>query len=154
MSSSSPIIIFDLNRTLYDPETDALLEDALDVLQTCLDRGYRLALVSHNEKARADIIDAFGLRRFFNIVSLVEEKNASVFVDILAQMMAPITQSFAIGDVARKEIAIGKALGMQTIWLRAGKFKDVLPASIQEQPTYTAEKLWDVLAYLPPVDVA
>ena len=151
---SSPIIIFDLNRTLYDPETDALLERAVDVLQACLDRGYRLALVSHNEKARADIIDAFDLRRFFSVISLVDEKNTAVFTDILTEMTAPIAQSFAIGDVIPKEIAIGNTCGLQTIWLRAGKFKDMLPTNLQEQPTYTVGKLWDVLAYLPPVDAA
>ncbi len=53
-----------------------------------------------------------------------------------------------VGDRIKREITIGNRLGMKTAWFKNGKFKDELPESKDEEPTYTLTKLEDVIQLL------
>ena len=148
---SSPIIIFDLNRTLYDPERHQLVDHALFVLESCRSRGYALFLVSHNEPTRAEVVDSFGLRSFFRDSFFVDGKSPELFKTILGAAGANPADSFVIGDVVKSEILFGNICGMKTIWVSVGKFKDQVPQTVTQRPTYTTKDLLAILSLIPPV---
>ena len=59
------IIIFDFNRTLYDPDQQCLVADARLVLQALRERGFSLCLISRAAPSRKELITELGLDQYF-----------------------------------------------------------------------------------------
>ena len=142
------IIIFDFNRTLYDPETHCLIIGARFVLRTLLRRGFLLYLVSHAEQSRKELIKNLKIKQYFSHIVVTKEKSKKDFQEIIGRNAVNRNLSFVVGDRVRKEIRIGNLLGMQTVWVRTGKFAYENPRKKIEQPTYTVHTLRDVLSVI------
>lgn len=139
------IIIFDFNRTIYDPDSKHLVQGAKLVLRTLLRRRFGLYLISRAGRSRRQLIENLGIKQYFVRVIVAREKSKKDLERIAARLSIMRGSSFVIGDRVRSEIRIGNALGLQTVWVRAGKFADELPIKVIEQPTYTVNELRDVL---------
>jgi FMN phosphatase YigB (HAD superfamily) len=142
------IIIFDFNRTLYDPDNDCLMFGARFVLRILIRRGFVLYLVSRAGQSRGQLIDNLGIGQYFAQIIITKEKGKKDFQKIIAREMINRSLSFVIGDRVRKEISIGNVLGMQTVWVKAGKFAREKPRKKIEQPTYIVHTLRDVLSVI------
>ncbi len=141
------VIIFDFNRTIYDPDSDKLVAGAKFVLRTLLRRGFKLFLISRAQKSRRELINKLGLDEYFVRVVVTSDKNRGDFERFLSKK-TDLSSSFIVGDRVRGEIAIGNKLNLQTVWVRSGKFADELPRSDIENPTYTVKELRDVLGII------
>lgn len=141
------IIIFDFNRTIYNPESRKLAKDAKRVLDILVRRNFTLYLISRSDlsHSRKKLIDKFGIKRFFSRIVLTEEKILKDFQNLTAQKDIDLSKSFVIGDRIRQEITFGNLLGLQTVWLRTGKFSNELPRNDKEQPKYSIQALKDLL---------
>lgn len=142
------IIIFDFNRTLYDPDNNCLIYGARFVLRTLIRRGFLLYLVSRREKSRKELIENLGLEKYFSQVVIAKEKSKKDFQRITTGVAINLNLSFVVGDRVREEICIGNSLGMRTVWVMAGKFAHEKPKKKIEQPTYTVPTLRDVLSVI------
>ncbi len=140
------VIIFDFNRTIYDPDTQQLIEDAELMLQHLTSQGFILFLISRAEQGREELIESLGLRRYFKRIHIVQDKVQQDFAALIDNKLIDRRTSFIIGDQVKKEIRIGNWLGLKTIWLRRGKFADELPEADGEHPTHTIESLNGLLS--------
>jgi FMN phosphatase YigB (HAD superfamily) len=66
-------VIFDFNRTLYDPETGALYPEAAELLSE-LSAERRLFLYSKLEGGRSDLLHELGIADHFEDTYFVEHK--------------------------------------------------------------------------------
>lgn len=123
-------IIFDFNRTIYDPDTGALVPGALALLQNLSAIGHKLYLVSKFEAGREAALDELGIARYFEAASFVDDKR-NAFEKIIRASAAPV---FVIGDHLHGEIRIGNSLGAKTIWLRRGRFAHLTPEEKDDEP--------------------
>ena len=139
------IVIFDFNRTMYDPDSKCLVRGARFVLRILLRRGFNLYLISRAGQSRRWLIENLGIKQYFSRIIIAREKSRKDFERIVQSQSIIRSSSFVVGDRVRKEISIGNALGLQTIWVRAGKFANELPRKIIERPTHTVAELRDVL---------
>lgn len=139
------VIIFDFNRTLYDPEAGRLAADCLRVLTELRQQGFLLGLIAQAAPSRRELIRNLGLEKLFTEIILSESKGKTDFERLLKRTGAKPEQSFVVGDRVRKEIAIGNRLGMRTIWVRQGRFAEELPRRTEEQPRETVSSLRQVL---------
>lgn len=146
MDKKPPVkaIIFDFNRTLYDPDSDALMPDALKVLKK-LSNHFCLALHCKIGEGREQRISELGLKKFFKKVILVENKTAQDFTNAAAEFCIKPNEMLVVGDRIKSEITAAKAAGCKTIWFRNGKFAAELPSKPGEQPDFTIAKLEEVL---------
>src|SRR3989344_524151 len=119
-----PTVIFDLYRTLYDPEKEILLPDVAYTLQKLRDAGIRLYVVTRDEGNRSDIISQLGIKDFFHEIVLVPRKSKKVFMSLLSAD----GDKYIVGDRAREEIFFGNQCGAKTIWFKNGKFASEVPA--------------------------
>lgn len=133
-------IIFDYNRTIYDPEVGALYPGALDVLRD-LSREHDLYLVSRNEPNRQDYLTKAGIAGFFKKVVFVDEKSIGLFAAIAEKPGRTIT----IGDKLSGEIRIGNKLGHITIRVAQGRFAKEKPLIKEERPLYEVKRIEEVL---------
>lgn len=139
------IIIFDFNRTIYDPDSERLIKDARFVLQTLRRRGFMLYLISRAGKARRELIKNMKIEKYFCRIITSKEKSRRDFEKIVKSGNIDRNLSFVVGDFIREEILIGNSLGLQTIWFKAGKFVNEKPRNKNEKPKYIVSKLRDIL---------
>lgn len=130
-------IIFDFNRTLYNPDTKALFPETIPLLQSLIEKGYRLHLVSRFVKeGRYEVITETNIHHYFKNILLVQQKNTEVF-----SLLSKDYESVVIGDVLWEEIEIGNTLGLTTVWFCNGKFSTDTPQNDNQKPDHTIYEL-------------
>ena len=128
-------VIFDFNRTLYDPETGAFVPGAIKCVEALKKDGALLFLIGKGTNERAELISELGLHRYFDEIIIKEEKELADFEYLKKKY--PEADFYAIGDRVKKEIRFGNACGFKTIWLKRGKFASELPEGPGEKPWKT-----------------
>ena len=136
-------IIFDYNRTLYDPETKSFYPGAV-ALVSALALKHELYLISRREPERANYLEQSGLKELFTDIAFVEEKTVALF----QRFAGGDKNTVVIGDRVTEEITIGNRLGLRTVWLKQGKFAAELPGNATEMPTETINCLADISALI------
>jgi len=140
-------VIFDFNRTLYDPEQDKLIKGSSKVLNT-LYKKTKLALVTTETGERLGLIKQLGIEKFFNKILIVGEKDKKSFLACCDALGVQPQDAVVVGDRIKGEIAIGNKLGMVTIQFKNGIFADQLPENEGEKPKMVITKLVDLLKIL------
>ncbi len=120
-------IIFDYNRTIFDPETDNLYLGVLELLQK-LSAKYELFLISRNEPERKRRFEELNIKNYFQKILFVNGKSRKVFEGISGDTKNVIV----VGDSISDEIKIGNQLGFVTIHLKKGKFSTEIPKNKYE----------------------
>lgn len=129
-------IIFDYNRTIFNPETGELYPGVFEILLK-LSKHNQLYLISQNEKGRAMKLNNLGIKPFFKKVVFVNEKTVQSFVELVGHTH----DVMVIGDRVKYEIKIGNKLGYVTVWLRQGKFACEIPKNKVETPTHIIDEI-------------
>lgn len=124
-------IIFDYNRTIFDPDTDNLYCGALELLQKLSIR-HELLLVSRNELMRKERLEELDIKKYFQKIVFVHEKSKQIFEEIAGTTK----KVMVVGDSIRDEIKIGNQLGYITIRLKKGKFAMEIPKDDDERARY------------------
>lgn len=129
-------IIFDFNRTLYDPLKEALGLGCLTVLTDLKNDSFRLCLLSKKTRPdRREQITALGLDPYFVDIQVIEgDKTIEHFKQCMAAMELLSENIAVVGDRVRGEIILGNQLGMFTIWYKVGKFATELPETESQEP--------------------
>ena len=139
--SHTMTIIYDFNRTIFDPETGTLMDGALTLLQIHTAEGHTLHLVSKREADREATLARLGIGKYFDSVQFVEEKQDA----LKALIEAAETPVYVIGDHLHSEIRLGNRLGARTIWLKRGRFADLRPEGPDDMPWRTISHLGELL---------
>lgn len=132
-------IIFDFNRTLYDPDRDQLMENGLEILQNLKDKGWKLFLIGKGGANRENLISELGLQAFFEEIIIKEEKDIEDLRDLKAKL--PDYEFYSVGDRIKKEIVLGNKCNFKTIWFKNGKFATEEPENPEEYPWKTIGSL-------------
>lgn len=140
-------VIFDFNRTLFDPDTESLLPGVQKMLQTLHDRNVAMHVISRNEAGRGTALETLGIRGFFLTVTFVEEKTPSMFDGIIDGQNS-LENVFVVGDYLHEEIRLGNQRRLRTIWLQRGKFAHLKPESTDDVPWKTIFEMNELLPIL------
>lgn len=136
-------IIFDYNRTLFDPETQSLYP-GVPVLLKSLSLLHTLFLVSRKEPIRMQTIDQLGIAHLFTQVLFVEQKTPELFATLVSNPEGTLV----VGDCLRSEIEAGNLFGATTVHIKQGMFRNELPAYPMQVPTYTLDSLDELPALI------
>ena len=148
-------VIFDYGRTLHDPDTDDFFPEAREVLEHCKRRGYKLAIVSYVDlkkgttpESRTKKLHDAGLAGYFDLLSFAtggpDDKDRLYGEAVIFFKLSP-EEVAIVDDYSIRGIAWGNKHGATTIWLRRGKFSDILPTT---QPQHTVYSLKEVTSLL------
>lgn len=143
-------IIFDFNRTIYNPELARINDGVINLLERLVNSGYKLCLLSKKTiRDRRKQISELGLDKYFINIQVIDgdktEQNFERCIDVLSLDPSEIA---VVGDRIKKEIYLGNHFGMTTIWYKSGKFSSELPQKPDEEPHYTITRLEEILQYL------
>jgi FMN phosphatase YigB (HAD superfamily) len=132
-------VIFDLNRTLYDPFTDSLYPGARTMLED-LATTHRLFLYSKRAGDRGALVARLGIAPHFEYCHYVERKTKEDFTALLqAHAVAP-AECIVVGDLVESELRVAGECGVASVWARHG----ICPVELPEEahmPTYTADSI-------------
>jgi len=134
-----PIIIFDFNRTLFDPKNDSLFQGALEMLKYFHKQSFQLVLLGKGDAKRREKISNLNIEQYFSEIYIVKEKSLSQLEKIKTANKGRII--YSVGDRIKKEIKLGNILGITTIWFKNGKFSNDIPEFKEETPSYTISSL-------------
>ncbi len=142
-------IIFDYNRTLFDPEKWDLIDEVPGLLEE-LSKKYKLCLITTGEGHRLESLEEKGLDKKFTKIIVVEgeHKDKKHFLECAAEMGLKPEEVLVVGDKIQAEIKAGNKAGMKTVWFKFGKYSKILPQTKEEEPTYTIRYLVDLLNIL------
>ena len=143
------LLIFDFNRTIFDPEKQKLVARARALLRTLHERGHTLCLVAQAAPSREKLIENLGIGQYFSQIFLVYEKKKKDFEKLIFDFGFLPEKTFVLGDRIQKEIRVGNLIGCQTIWIKSGKFRTEIPKNNDEIPNFTVSKLTDILKIIP-----
>jgi FMN phosphatase YigB (HAD superfamily) len=144
------LIVFDWGRTLYDPETEKLFPDTIEVLER-LSQKYTLAIVAlatageKKIKERLQIIKENNLEQYFTSILFDVKDKDIMYVKTLKDLKFKPKEVIIVDDRIIRGIKWGNKNGAPTIWFQNGKFKDELPNEYTGEPTYTIHSLSDIL---------
>src|SRR3989344_8916037 len=141
-------VIFDFNRTIYDPDTKAMLPGVRQLLSELRERSVPLYLVSKADESRPQVLKELGVGDFFMDSFFVERKDPALFFEILNRAYVHPKQMYVVGDHLHKEIRCGNQCGMRTIWLKRGKFSDLEPAMEADHPWQTVSDMSEVFGLI------
>ncbi len=138
------LIIFDFNRTLFDPEKGELINGALAILSYAQAQNYLMVLLSQAAASRDNLIAGLGLGRYFSDIHLVEYKSDRLLTEIEQKYQPDKANSYVIGDRMNREIYIGHKAGWQTIWFRQGLFASEPIEHPEHSPHYIVTELEEI----------
>src|SRR3989344_3214997 len=98
-------IIFDYNRTIFDPDKQELYSGVFELISE-LSNKHELFLVSKDEPGRNAVLDSFNISNFFQKIVFTSDKSAQVFKEIIGDKDI----AMVVGDRIRKEISMGNEL--------------------------------------------
>ncbi|QQR84039.1 hypothetical protein IPJ72_02485 [Candidatus Peregrinibacteria bacterium] len=140
------VVIIDFNRTLYNPDNNKLEESAISVLEYLSTRAI-LILLGKGTESRQDLIDTLNIKKYFQKIIIIEEKNIEQ-LEAIKNQYAHISIFFSIGDRIKKEITLGNEMGFKTIWFKKGKFSLEAPQHEHEIPWKTVTSLKEIELYI------
>ncbi|MEK6900241.1 MAG: HAD hydrolase-like protein [Nanoarchaeota archaeon] len=143
------MIVFDLDDTLYDcsgqMKESTKLEDARRIVPFPGAREFlnsfvakKILLSRETDAGLQDIkIDALGIRDYFIKIYLCQEnKEKKILLEKIKREYSP-EEIWVVGDRIDSEIQYGNELGLKTIRILHGKYKDLLPQNKYQQPHYS-----------------
>ena len=137
-------VIFDYNRTLFNPDENALFPSVIYVLDTLKKAGVAMFLIAKGNQERKDQIASLGIETYFQNIIVHDEKSLDDYA-VCAEQCAPGTGTYAVGDRIKEEITHANRLGITTVWLKNGKFASEEPVSPIEQPSFIIKNLEELL---------
>jgi FMN phosphatase YigB (HAD superfamily) len=137
-------IVFDFNRTIYDPDSDDLIAGALQVLER-LSNDFLLVLYCKLGDGRDEKVMGLGLKKFFKKIIFVPNKTPADLVNIAKEFNLETNRIVVVGDRVKSEIAAAKKAGCKAVWLKRGKFAKENPLEPNEKPDCIIFSLSEVL---------
>jgi len=128
--------------------------DVVPVLEFLKKRGYRLGIISDGLiDVQLNRIRALKLEKYFDIFTFSEEvgKNKpalEIFQLALRKANCSPSEAVMVGDNVKTDIVGANRIGMISIWIRRGIFKNVEPDSQLEAPNYTIYTLNELIDIL------
>ena len=128
--------------------------DVVPVLEFLKKKGYRLGIISDGLiDVQLNRIRALKLEKYFDIFTFSEEvgKNKpalEIFQLALRKANCSPSEAVMVGDNVKTDIAGANKIGMISIWIRRGIFKNVEPDSQLEAPNYTIYTLNELIDIL------
>ncbi|HUT32977.1 MAG TPA: uridine diphosphate-N-acetylglucosamine-binding protein YvcK [Planctomycetota bacterium] len=120
--------------------------DVPETLAELRSQGYRLLLLTTGVYARQQKkIEALGIKGCFDdiLINDIEmgDHRDDCFQDLLTRHHLKPDEVLCVGDRVQSEIKSGNALGMITVQMLHGRFKDLVPKTELEEPDYKISRI-------------
>ncbi len=115
-----------------------------------LKNNFKLILITSGSRSQQNKkIDILGIRNYFNYIFIDELNEKEHLFSLTINLLKLIPEEIlVVGDRIDQEIEIGNKLGMKTIRILHGKFSQLQPENLHQEPIQTIEKISRLLDFL------
>lgn len=133
-------------------EDESPYEDTEECLRI-LSKKYKIGVIANQSPGTAGRLEEYGLLRYINLVTAsaeegVSKPNPRIFQIALDKSGCMPARAVMIGDRVDNDIIPAKTMGMRTIWLRRGIWRDWRITSEQEKADCVVHSLAEICKYL------
>lgn len=133
-------------------EDESPYEDAEECLKT-LSRKYKIGVIANQSPGTAGRLEEYHLLQYIDLVTAsaeegVSKPNPRIFQIALEKSGCMPARAVMIGDRVDNDIIPARAMGMYTIWLRRGIWRDWRITSEQEKADCVVYSLAEICRYL------
>lgn len=133
-------VIFDFNRTLFDPTVFALYNGVTSMLEE-LKAERPLILFSRKSWDRNLLLAQLGIDEYFSATYFVEEKTPETLLASIEPHGLTASECIMVGDMLTDEICAANELGMTTVWFQQSRFGSILGDTVACVPHHTVRSI-------------
>lgn len=142
------IKFFGLTKTPWHKEDERLYPDTIECLEK-IHKHYRTGIIANQSFGSKERLEAFGILKYIDIVVAsaeegVEKPDRRIFEIALERAQCKPEEAAMAGDRLDNDIVPANEIGMYTIWVKQGNWKDASPREEAEQPDMTVESLGEL----------
>lgn len=133
-------IVFDFNRTLFDPTVYGLYSGVVPMLEEV---GSRKKLILYSRKSwdRHHLLEKLGIQKFFDAAYYVEKKTPESLKEALEKHDLKPEECVVVGDMISDELCAGAEIGMKTVWFQQSRFGSIYGEGLGCVPQYTVHSI-------------
>ena len=139
------IKFYGLTKTPWHKEDECLYPDAIECLKK-LHGHYKLGIIANQSLGSKERLEKFGILEYMDVVVASAEEGVAkpdkrIFEIALERVGCEPEEAAMVGDRLDNDIVPANEIGMYTIWIKQGNWKDAYPREDLEQPDITVESL-------------
>ena len=143
------IKFFGLTKTPWHKEDERLFPDTMKCLKK-LHGQYRIGIIANQSLGSKERLERFGILEYIDLVVASAEEGMAkpdkrILMIALERAGCKVNEAAMVGDRLDNDIVPANEIGMYTIWIKQGNWKDACPREELEQPDMTVESLCERL---------
>lgn len=143
------IKFYGLTKTPWHKEDERLYPDAIECLKK-LHGHYKLGIIANQSLGSKERLEKFGILEYIDVVVASAEEGVvkpdkRIFEIALERAGCEPEGAAMVGDRLDNDIVPANEIGMYTIWIKQGNWKDACPREELEQPDITVESLSELI---------
>lgn len=142
------IKFFGLTKTPWHKEDERLFPDTIECLEA-LHRHYKIGIIANQSLGSKERLKKFGILKYIDVVIASAEEGVAkpdkhIFEIALERAGCKSEEAAMVGDRLDNDIVPANEIGMYSIWIKRGNWKDACPREEPEQPDMTVESLSEI----------
>lgn len=143
---------FGITKTLWHKEDEILYPDAIECLKKLGER-YHLGIIANQSLGSEDRLKQFGLWEYIDVLAASAEEGVAkpdrrIFEIALEKAGCMVEEAAMVGDRLDNDIVPANQLGMFSIWIKQGSWKDACPKEELEIPVLTVNSLTELCKWI------
>ncbi len=139
------IKFYGLTKTPWHKEDERLYSDTIECLKKLYGH-YKLGIIANQSLGSKERLEKFGILEYIDVVVASAEEGVAkpdkrIFEIALERAGCEPEEAAMVGDRLDNDIVPANEIGMYTIWIKQGNWKDASPREELEQPDMTVESL-------------
>ena len=139
------IKFYGLTKTPWHKEDERLYPDTIECLRK-FHRHYKLGIIANQSLGSKERLEKFGILEYIDVVVASAEEGVAkpdkhIFEIALERAGCEPKEAAMVGDRLDNDIVPANEIGMYTIWIKQGNWKDACPREELEQPDMVVESL-------------
>lgn len=139
------IKFFGLTKTPWHKADERLFPNTIECLEK-LHQFYGIGIIANQSLGSKERLETFGILKYIDVVVASAEEGVAkpdkcIFEIALERAGCKPEEAVMVGDRLDNDIVPANEIGMFTIWIKQGNWKDACPRNELEQPDITMESL-------------
>lgn len=139
------IKFFGLIKTPWHKEDERLFSDTVECLEN-ISKHYKIGIIANQSLGSRERLEKFKILKYIDVVIASAEEGVAkpdkrIFEIALERAGCKAEEAVMVGDRLDNDIVPANEVGMYTIWIKQGNWKDACPREKLEQPNMTFDNL-------------
>lgn len=139
------IKFFGLTKTPWHKEDERLYPNTIECLEH-IHKSYKIGIIANQSLGSEERLKKFGILGYIDVLIASAEEGVAkpdkrIFEIALERAGCKPKEAAMVGDRLDNDIIPANEVGMYTIWIKQGDWKDASPREDLEQPDMTVENL-------------